>query len=53
MTQSFMMLYVKWAQGMYGIYCTEAQGRLRLRVEVSKCHTSQVHMILYPVSNYY
>ena len=30
---------------MYGIYCTEAQGHMRLRVEVNKCHASRVRVI--------
>ena len=32
-------------RGMYGIYCTEARGRLRPRAEVNKCHTSRVHVL--------
>ena len=32
-------------RGMYGIFCTEAQGAKRTRDEVNKCHASQVHVM--------
>ena len=52
--QLYVIVIISWAQGMYGIYCTEARGHLRPRVEVNKCcmpYILSAHS-LYPVNNY-
>ena len=37
MCKSYVIVISR-AREMYGIYCTEARGRLRPRAEVNKCH---------------
>ena len=39
------IIVISRARGMYGIYCTEARGRLRPRAEGNKCHASRARVI--------